>query len=183
MKNSFLFLSIFILSLYSTNLFSQAYDGSGDSKIFLGYANIGGLSGAEFQFDSGLSDLVSYGGKITFLFDANKKVAQDQFEETQNAFNSFDLGLFLRFHFSETFKMSEKIDPYIGLDASLKNLGAHGGLKYSFSETLGVYAQYSHSFSGSLWGSLKDEENNDDTDIVNYFGKQGTFSLGLTINL
>lgn len=171
-----------LVLLCSTNIYSQAYDGEGDYKLLLGYTHVGSLNGAELKFDRAWSDLVSSGGKFTFLFNV-PSTSNDEFEKTQNAFASFDVGLFLNFHFSETFKLEENIDPYIGLDGSIKTLGAHAGLKYHFTETIGLYVEYQYSFSGSLMTNLAKSPDADSDKMLNYFGKQNSISAGISINL
>ena len=167
------------------NANAQSYDGEGDSKIFLGYANVGGKSGVQVQFDYGLSDLVSYGMDVTILIKPDDRESTDSFDDSFKAFDSFDLGGFLRFHFSEPLNLSEKIDPYLGLDVSLRSIGGHAGIKYNFSEIIGVYVMYKHSFSSSITGDHKIVAETYDAfdDNVNFFGKVGTISGGVTINI
>lgn len=174
-------LAILLFSIFSSVVFAQAYDGRTDTKIFLGYSLVGKTSGVEIQFDQGITDYVSYGLKGIVLINPRKHNEGDgEFERTANAFNSFDMGVFLRFHFTDVLKMKETMDPYLGLDVSLKSLGVHTGFKYNFSETLGLYIQYAHSFSGSISGISKE----DSTDSsFNFFGKTGVIGGGLTINL
>lgn len=164
---------------------AQAYDGSEDIKAFLGYANVGGKSGVEFQLDRGLSDLVSYGVNFTFLIKPDDRETTDNFDNSFKKFDSFDIGAFLRFHFSESLNLSEKVDPYLGADVSLRSIGAHAGIKYNFSETIGVYAMFKQSFSSSLTGDHKISGETYDAfeDNINFFAKKSTISAGVTINL
>ncbi|MFH1121795.1 MAG: DUF6646 family protein [Bacteroidota bacterium] len=174
------FLSLLCCVIGSSKILAQAYDGSDDRKIFLGPTMIGDQFGIEIQGDEGLSDLVSTGGKLIFLFIKDAENL-DEFDRTASAFSKFDLALFLRFHFSEALKLSEKTDPYLGLDLSLKALGGHIGFKYNFSETLGIYAQAGHSFSGSFWSATS--ENSDSDLMTNRFAKRTNISLGLTFSI
>lgn len=173
-------LSLLCCVIGSSKLNAQAYDGSDDKKMFLGATMVGDQFGIELQGDEGLSDLVSTGGKLIFLFIKDAEDL-DEFDRTASAFSKFDLALFLRFHFSEALQLSEKTDPYLGLDISLKALGGHVGIKYNFSETLGIYAQAGHSFSGSFWGATP--ENGDTDFIINRFAKRTNISFGLTFNI
>ena len=96
-----------------------------------------------------------------------------------------DVSLFLRFHFSEALNLNERIDPFLSLEGGLKSAGINAGLKYNFSETIGVFAMYNHSFSTSIYGDTEiiDDEYSILSDKLNYFGKKGTFSVGLTFNV
>lgn len=164
----------------STNLCAQAFDGSTDRKMFLGTAMVGDKFGIELQNDDGINDLLSYGGKLIFLFSKDTEEF-DSFDRWASAYSKIDIGAFLRFHFSEALKLSERTDPFLGLDISLKALGGHVGFKYNFSETLGVYVQAGHSFSGSFLPASPD----DNTDVLtnNRFAKKTSISMGLTINI
>ena len=159
---------------------AQAYDGSEDRKLFLGTTVVGDCFGIELQGDEGMSDLVSFGGKIICLF-SKEAENMDEFDRAAHAFSNLDLSLYLRFHFSETLRLSEKTDPYIGLDFSLKSLGAHVGCKYNFGETLGVYAQAGYGFSGSFFAASS--ATSDTEDFVNRFARKTSFAVGLTFNI
>ena len=164
---------ILTLLLFGSVLLSaQAYDGGGDEKIFLGYANVGGKSGVEAQYDIGINDLLSYGFCATVLAGTDKK----NDDNNNNAFNGFNLGFFLRFHFLEALKLKDKTDPYLGIDVSMKSLGLHAGVKYNFSDAIGMYAQIQQGFSNSFWN-----DNNDG--YINYFGKKFGFNVGMTVSL
>ncbi len=176
---TFLFITTLLFSIITN---AQAYDSQDDNKIFIGYANVGGIFAAEIEYDKGIGDLVSYGGKIIFLINPNKNKPLDEFEEGRNVLASFDFGSFLRFHLGEPLKMNEKFDPFLGLDASFSSIGIHSGIKYSFSETLGLYIRYNQSFSGSISGN-NNAKSYDENSFYNYFAKQGTISGGLTIYL
>lgn len=170
MKKILLITCLFISTLFSQKILAQSYDGAGDSKLFMGLAQIGTNTGVEISYDMGSNDLISMGGKATLLFN-------DTSEENVSGFEKFflnsDLSLFLRFHLSIPLNMSEKIDPYFGIDGSLKSIGAHAGVKYNFSETLGAYAQISRGFSKAFFGEQ----------LQNKFANKTSLSAGITINL
>ena len=90
--------------------YSQAYDGYNDFKIFLGYVNVGGNSGIEYQNDYGRSDLFSWGTQVTYLI--NTKIDNDGegFEKGLKFLDSFDGGGFVRFHFREALNLRDTID-------------------------------------------------------------------------
>lgn len=175
------------LSLFALNqkINAQSYDGEGDLKIFLGYTNIEGKSGGEFEIDKGVSDLISFGSKITILINPDERKTTDSIDNNFKAFDAFDLSLFMRLHFSETLKLNEKIDPFLSLNLGLKSIGANVGVKYSFTEVIGAYIIYNKSFSSSFEGDHKinSEEFDVFEDNVNFFGKKSSISCGITINI
>ena len=183
MKKTLLTALLFVGTNFCAN--AQAYDGKDDIKIFAGYANVGSKSGVEIQFDRGLSDLMSYGVNLTFLIKPDDRATTDDFDTTFKKFDSFDMGAFLRFHFSEPLNLSERVDPYLGADFSLRSIGAHAGIKYNFSEVIGVYAIYKHSFSSSITGDHKISGETYDTfeDNINFFAKKSTIAAGVTFNI
>lgn len=175
MKRHF-FLILALLFAGSFKLLAQAYDGLGDTKIFAGASMVGDKFGIEIQYDNGFSDLFSFGSKLTLLLSkANED--QDESDNFSSAFAKIDLAAFLRLHFSRSLNLSERIDPYLGAEFSLKALGGHAGVKYNFSETAGLYLQAGHYFSGSFWAA-------EDGDFgKNLFAKKTFVSAGLTINM
>ncbi len=172
-----LFISIF---LFSKNANAQAYDGDNDSQILLGYVRIKNISGIELQSDKGVGDVVSFGGKITYLFIENPEIIDNsgyKYTYEIKTIDKLNIGVFLRLHFSETFKLSEKFDPFLGLDLSLKSFSAHAGAKYSLNENFSVYGILTNGF-GALYSR------NDNADYnTNFFSKQLYFSIGLAIRL
>jgi len=176
----FIVLIVLCLAIGPVNLFAQAYDGSTDRKMFVGSTMVGDKFGLEIQSDDGLNDLLSYGAKLIFLFSKNEE-EYDEFDRISSAFSKFDLVAFFRFHFSETLNLSEKTDPYLGADLSLKALGGHVGFKYNFSETIGMYAQAGHNFSGSFWAATPEHKDGDF--MLNRFANKTNISVGFTFNI
>ena len=62
-----LFAALLLAFCSATPLFAQAFDGSDDSKIYLGYTNVGGRHGVEIGYEEGINDFLSYGAKFTTL--------------------------------------------------------------------------------------------------------------------
>lgn len=184
LKTSILLFSIF--GIHNTVKAQMAYDGNGDYKIFVGYINVGSKSGVDVQFDTALTELISIGSKFNYLIkpNGNSKKEEDSFNQTFDNVNNFlqnyDVGLFVRFHFGPTFKIAETMDPYLGLDASVKSLGTQLGFKYKLTDVIGIYAQYNYSFSSSFTGSSRSET---DDFFINYYGKSNAISVGMTFNL
>ncbi len=177
MKKLVLISALLFTSLYSTQCMAQAYDGKGDNKIFLGYTNIKGCSGAEWRLDSGMGDLFSMGFNATYLFIKIEPVSEDEgSDKFDKIFKNIDLGFLLNFHLSVPLNMNEKIDPYFGLVLNLKSAGLHAGVKYNFTERFGVYMQLTDSFIFAITGkSISWNES--------HFGKYIGVSGGITYNL
>lgn len=163
--------------------YSQAYDGYYDLKIFLGYVNVGGNSGIEYQNDFGVNDLFSWGTQATYLI--NTKVDNDGvgYEKGFKFLDSFDGGGFVRFHFREALNLRENVDTYLGADFTVRSLGAHAGFKYNISNVIGFYAMYKQSFAPLLKGDISLSEDSNGKPIESFFAKKAALSVGITFNL
>lgn len=175
---------IAIFGCYDVSNAQMAYDGNGDYKIFVGYINVDGKSGIDFQFDSALTELVSVGVRLNYLIkpgndNSNEENYGKVFTKVDNILQNYNAGIFVRFHFGPTFKIAETMDPFLGLDASVKSLGAHAGFKYKLSDVIGLNAMYNYSFSSSFAGDT-DLENES---FINYYGKSNAVSVGVTFNI
>ncbi len=177
-------LALALIGIQSSS-YSQAFDGGGNGKIFLGYANVEGKSGIEFQINHGANQLISYGGKFSMLINAYDETETSNSKEDMQPFDVLDFGLFLRLHFSKVFNLNERIDPFVSLEGGLKSAGANVGVQYNFGDTIGAYVMYNHSFSSSLYGDteLVNDEMSILLDKLNYFGKKNTISVGITFNV
>ncbi|SFN28935.1 hypothetical protein SAMN05421741_103122 [Paenimyroides ummariense] len=175
---------ILTIALIGVQFLSHAQRNNGylEYKVFLGYTNVGGKSGVEYQNEFRRSDLFSWGSQFTLLLNANDKSDAESFEKTFKFLDSMDGGGFVRFHFTEALNLRENVDPYLGADFTVRSLGVHLGLKYNFSETVGLYAMYKQSFSSSFMGDTKiSEEEGEYT--PSYFGKKAALSVGVTFRL
>jgi len=177
-------LTIAIIGLhFISHAQAQAYDGYNDIKMFIGYTNIGGNSGIEYQTDKGVNDLYSWGLQATYLI--NTKVDNDGvgYEKGFKFLDSADAGIFIRFHFLEALKLPKNIDLYLGGDLTAKSLGAHTGFKYNISNTIGFYAMYKQSFAPVLKGDITLSEDRNGDPIPSFFAKKAALSAGITFNL
>jgi hypothetical protein len=171
---------LFVMALFITPklCLAQAYDGTFDSKIFVGYLSVNAYSGFELQQDEGLGDLISYGARLQVLL--NVRGASPLFtDEFANTYPTVDLAIFLRAHFLYVANLPETIDPYLGFELGLKSLGPYIGFKYNFSEVVGIYAQYFHSLSGSLSQTL---HSSGFGSSQNSYNPSPALSIGLTIS-
>jgi hypothetical protein len=171
---------LLIIQLFSGQILlkAQAYDGSIDRKLFLGYANVGGLSGAEFKYEAGYNDYFSGGINFAYLFNNADTIYADESEKATEFWYRCNAALFFNFHFLPNLSPSGKLDPYAGIYLSFKSIGIQAGLKYNFSERFGCYGQINQSVSNSVRSI-----NTNPGDYSNYFGKKTYLSVGLTCNL
>jgi hypothetical protein len=177
MKSCLRILTLILFLLIQYQSIAQAYDGGIDRKAIIGYTHVGDNSGMELKYDCGLSDLLSVGVGYTYLFFDTPVPADTQDKYTYFVEKS-DFGLFLNFHLFQKQINTPEIDVYAGPDVTFKSLGIHAGVKYNFSERIGVYFQALQSFSNSLYGV-----GDSSIGTTNLFGKQFAISTGFTINL
>jgi len=189
MKKSLL-LFLIIYSFSNQNSYSQiAYDGLND-HIFAGYINVGNKSGFEIQYESSLNEYLSCSLFINYLINPSKNHSYEQsdfddkeFKSFNNFVNSFNSGMILRLHIGTFFNaLNERIDPFAGVDISLKSIGGNLGLKYQLTQSIGFYTNYNYSFSNSIQG-IEIFNDSDSNVAKNYFGKRNSFSIGITITL
>lgn len=181
---------IFFFTQFS---FAQpAYDGI-NNHLFIGYTNVGKTSGIEFQYEGSINEFISMGGRISYLFNPKPDKSLYEFEPTDfekahNFINSFNSGIFVRLHIGTFFNsLDERIDPFAGVDLSLKSISGNIGVKYQLTNTIGFYTEYSYSFSNSVYGldffkDTDDTESNDFLKDINYFGKRNAFSIGMSLS-
>jgi hypothetical protein len=171
---------LLIIQLFTGNILikAQAYDGSIDRKLFLGYANVGGRSGAEFKYEAGYNDYFSGGINFAYLFNNTDTIYVDETEKFTEFWYRCNAALIFNFHFLPDLSPSGNLDPYAGISLSFKSIGIQAGLKYNFSERFGCYGQILQSVSNSVIGISTDPG-----DYTNNFGKKTYLSIGLTCNL
>ena len=178
MKKIIALLLFLTINILTEKAVAQAYDGEVDTQILFGYCRIKDANGLEFQTDYGMGDVVSYGIKVNYLLVENPDLIDQYGNQVKiKGLDKVNFGFFLRLHFSETFKISEKIDPYLGGEVTLKGMQAHAGLKYALNENFCVYGQFTNNFGG--FTTL--DENQDYN--FNFYDKQAMFSVGVSVKL
>ncbi len=182
MKKTITLTIAFIGFQFVSHAQAQAYDGYNDIKMFLGYTNIGGNSGVEYQTDKGVNDLYSWGVQAVYLFDTKVDNEGVGYEKGFKFLDSFDGGIFIRFHFLQALQLPENFDLYLGGDLTIKSLGAHTGVKYNISKTIGFYAMYKQSFAPLLKGDITLSEDRNGEPIPSFFAKKAALSVGITFN-
>ena len=145
---------------------AQAWDGEGDIKVYAGYANVGGRSGIELGSDYALSDFVSVGGQLTYV---NVK---DYDEGRDRAFMGYDFSLTGNYHWAEVLKLPSVLDIYSGVSVGLRTAGLQAGVRYNFSEAIGVYGQVRQNLFKTF---------GDDVEHGRVYQGKTALSVGLTV--
>jgi len=171
-------LIIFGLLLLNIKMASaQAYDGKGDSKIFLGYANTKGYSAAQLKYEGGNSNLISIGAAWTYFFlneDSSNIGTDDGFA---NILDRSEFDFFMNFHLNKPLHLDDRSDVYIGTFFSLQTTGIQAGYKYNFSERFGVYAEVSQGIY-NIFNFVTET-----TSATSTYDTRTLFSAGITFNL
>jgi hypothetical protein len=167
--------SILILNVQKAS--AQAYDGRGDKKIFLGYANTKGYSAAQVKYEGGNSNLISMGATLTIFFikdDSTYIGTDDGFAKILDR-SEFDI--FMNFHLNRSLHLDDKSDVYLGPFLSLQSSGIQAGYKYNFSERFGVYAEVSQGIY-NIFNFVTETSPSSST-----YDTRTLFSAGITFNL
>jgi len=122
-----------LLSLFSMGIMqAQAYSGSGDQKVSLGFVPWGYGTGLTAIYDHGISDLISVGGGGEFYFGGKEKDGDFYIFGRANV------------HLGELLSMPSNMDLYPGIDVGFNDglgLGAHLGFRYLFNDKIGAYIE------------------------------------------
>ncbi|MBQ0152172.1 MAG: hypothetical protein KBS61_04695 [Chryseobacterium sp.] len=136
---------VFMMVAMLTGAFAnaQAYTGKGDQKVNLGLNAYGYGTGITATYDYGLNQLISVGGGANAYFDGYKDNNKDN--------RVFVFGR-VNFHLSEALELPAKFDLYPGVDLGVLGkdfgIGAHIGVRYFFTDKIGVFAEVGNN--GSL---------------------------------
>uniref|UniRef100_A0AB33J7Q9 Outer membrane protein beta-barrel domain-containing protein n=2 Tax=unclassified Prevotella TaxID=2638335 RepID=A0AB33J7Q9_9BACT len=148
---------------------AQAYDGDLDRKISAGYLHVDGRSGVELRYDLGMNDWLSVGMKGTMLF-----IGKSHSDAEPDFMDGVDLSLPIDVHWDDALKLPSQLDFYTGVGVGFHVLDVHSGLRYSFSETFGVYAQAQYNVFRMLEHAR---------DFPSLYLHKAQLSVGLIINL
>ena len=143
---------------------AQAFDGDMDEKIHVGYLGMEGVSGMELEFLTGLSDYFSYGGFARYVFD----------KDVEEKLSCFDLGGSVYFHWDELLNLPDRFDIHTGFQLSYQSGGVAAGVRYNFSERIGLYARAQKG----LFDVFRSKEFE-----YPFSGRKFSFSVGLTYSL
>ena len=128
MRKIFAILSLFIFVFYTQ---AQSYDGQGDHKINIGY-ELYAKNGIKATYDFGLSDMFSIGAGISLYLNND---VDDYFISTR-----------ISGHLGNVLDLPTKLDIYpvveLGyLSSNDITIGGYAGIRYFFTENIGVFAE------------------------------------------
>ena len=117
---------------------AQSFNGKGDSKVNVGYHIYGYGNGINASYNYGLNDQFSIGAGGNYYFD--------------NEENDYFLFVRANFHLGPLMDLPRKLDIYPGVEfgyLSSTNIGlaAYVGIRYFFTDRIGVYTEIGSSGS------------------------------------
>ena len=152
----------------SLGLHAQTFKGKGDVKGQVGATFQDGGNGIAVTADFGIGENISLGIMTNYILNAERDLSfKPRFEDRA------DLRLRFNANIGNVFKIDEKLDIYPGLSLGLRNFGGHMGLRYFFTNSFGLYTEFSAPFSRY------------DSDVVGYeyYNNQFMFNIGASFNL
>lgn len=115
---------------------AQAFKGKGDGKFDIGAVFQDGGTGIGATADFGLGLNISFGFGASYILGVS-----NGYIEEQNFSDRFDAEVRMNANLGSVFQLNPKMDIYPGLDLSLKNFGAHLGMRYFFTDGFGVFTE------------------------------------------
>ena len=176
MKRIFIVLAFSILVLNVQKASAQAYDGKGDKKILLGYANTRGYSAAQFKYEGGNSNLISMGLAMTYFFIKEDSTYIGTDDGLAKILDRSEIDIFMNFHLNKPLHLDDRSDVYIGPFISLQTTGIQAGYKYNFSERFGAYAEVSQGIY-NIFKFVNESNSKSST-----YDTRTLFSAGITFN-
>lgn len=119
---------------------AQAFSGKGDVKGQIGFNAQNGGSGLFVSSDFGIGENMSIGLTANYLLSASKVIVGLD-EQLPSFGNRVDLKARFNANLGSVLQLDPKMDVYPGLDLGLKNLGAHVGFRYFFTDGFGVFGE------------------------------------------
>lgn len=131
-----------ILLITSTTIFSQVYNGQGDTKFQIG-ANIQSKgTGIISTLDYGVGENISFGVKGIYLLGVEDYSDNPKFEDPEFG-DRIDVRVRFNIHIGNVINIDENLDIYPGLDLGLNNFGGQLGFRYFFTEGFGLFTEFS----------------------------------------
>lgn len=121
-----------ILLVTASILNAQAFKGKGDIKAQVGANLQDGGTGLFVSGDFGIGENMSYGFVGNYLLNANSLAKFEDKIDVKARFNA---------NIGSVLGLDEKMDVYPGLSLGLRNLGAHTGFRYFFTDGFGVFGE------------------------------------------
>ena len=157
---------VVLLAVQYTN--AQAFKGKGDKKFQVGASFQNGGSGISPTIDFGLGENMSFGFVGTYLLNVkNIEGYKVQFQDRADIKARFNANI------GAVMGLSPKMDVYPGLDLGTRNLGAHLGFRYFFSDGFGLYTE--------AFAPLARYDS--DVNGFEHFNNQFVFTFGASFNL
>lgn len=161
---------ITLLALVSVSLLSaQAYKGAGDLKLDVGTSLQKDGRAIRAAADLGFAQNISFGFAASYILNSDINIlgAEPKFADR------IDAKIRLNANIGDVLKLDSKLDVYPGLNFSFKNLGAHLGARYFFTDGFGVHAETGFPIA---------KYNNNPVGFE-YFNNQFTLNFGITFNM
>jgi len=122
----------FILCVSIAHVQSQSFEGKGDSKANIGFDFYGYGYGVKVTYDYGLSDVISIGAGSSFYLNNDE--------------NDYYLYFRSNVHLGILLDLPSQFDIYPGIELGYLSrsdigLSAYLGLKYFFSDKIGIFAE------------------------------------------
>ena len=164
---------------------SQAFTGSGDSKLQIG-ANLQNLgTGINVSYDLGLGENISVGLSSSYLLGIAGSLENDitipdgeggviVIEEKADFLDRIDVRARFNANLGNVINVDENLDVYPGLSLGLKNFGGHLGARYFFSDGFGLYSEFNIPFA---------KYNTDVLTPAEELHNQFTVNVGLVFNI
>lgn len=148
----------------ATIVSAQAYKGKGDLKAQVGANFQDGGTGLAVSADFGLGENMSYGFVGNLLLNAS---------DGAKFVDKIDLKARFNANIGNVIGLDEKMDIYPGLSLGLRNLVAHTGFRYFFTDGFGVFAEAGIPIA--YYGK--------DTSGFKAYNNQFTVNIGASFNL
>lgn len=153
----------------------QAYYGRGDVKFQVGANFQDNGTGIMSSLDFGLGDNISIGFASGYLLGVTKVTMPDGSKEPFADFKDrFDIKGRFNAHLGNVINVDTRLDIYPGLNVSLKNFGAHLGLRYFFTHGFGLFTELNVPIS---------KYNTDDLTPAEKLHNQVSLNAGLSFNI
>mgnify|MGYP006190925397 FL=1 len=147
---------------------AQVFKGKGDTKFQVGAIFQENANGITATTDFGLGKNMSVGFQAGYLLGVKDLVGTSvKFEDR------FDIRGRFSAHIADIFDIEEKFDFYPGLNIGVRNFGAHAGIRYFFTDGIGVYSEVQFP--------IATYENNPTG--YQRLNNQFNFSIGVSFNL
>lgn len=153
----------------------QAYYGKGDVKFQVGANFQNNGTGVMGSLDYGLGDNISLGFSSTYLLGVDKvRNADGDKVPFANFKDRIDIKGRFNAHLGNVINVDTRFDIYPGLNVSMKNFGAHVGMRYFFTHGLGLFTELNIPIS---------RYNTDDLTAAEKLHNQVSVNAGISFNI